>query len=432
MKSLFKQLILDFQEATLPKVIPRDLSFPELPHTVKKAYVLIGMRRSGKTWAMYQQIQNLLDQGISKKQILYLDFSDDRLSTCTHAHLQDLLLAYYELNPNLGKDAKIYFFLDEIHEIDAWENFARRLINLEAMTVYLSGSSAKMLSKEIATTLRGRTIVRELFPFSFKEYLQFYAIHYAENLSTRGQALINHYMQQYLYEGGFPETLALPESLHRELLQGYIDVVLYRDIIERYKVSNVLALKQFLNYALQNAANLLSINKLHNLFKSLGYSIGKSSLYEYSVYLNDCYCLLAVPAYHFSLKKSSLKPKKIYPIDTGLITAYTIKSDYEQASRLETAVFLQLRRKHSDIFYYHTDSGKEVDFVVLENNQFFLYQVCLSLSHPERKAREINALVEASQELPVAKQYIVTLEEEYEENSVQVIPLYKFLLFHPL
>lgn len=432
MKPIFKQLIADFQEATLPEVTPRDVHFPELPSMVKKAYVLIGMRRSGKTWAMYQHIHALINSSVSKKHILYLDFSDDRLSSLTSHDLQDLLLAYYELNPEVSTDTKVYFFLDEIHEVDSWENFIRRLINTDSITVYLSGSSAKMLSKEIATTLRGRTIVREIFPFSFKEYLRHYEVHYSKNLSTHQKATMNHHLQKYLYYGGFPETLNLSENLYRELLQGYMDVVLYRDIIERYQVSNTLALKQFLNYCLQNSAKLLSVHKLYNIFKSLGYSVGKSSLYEYSTYLNDSYCLLTVPAYHFSLKKSSLKPKKIYPIDTGLITAYTIKSDYEESARLETAVFLQLRRKYSTIFYYRTASNKEIDFLVLENNQFFLYQVCLSLSDAKTKAREINALLEASKELPVEKAYVITLEDEYDEvvdsHTIHVMPLWKFLL----
>ena len=390
------------------------------------------MRRSGKTWAMYQHIHALLNNGVNKKHILYLDFSDDRLNRLTQNDLQDLLLAYYELNPEVSADTTVYFFLDEIHEVDSWENFIRRLINTDSITVYLSGSSAKMLSKEIATHLRGRTIVREIFPFSLKEYLRHQEAHYSQNLSTHQKATINHHLQKYLYYGGFPETLNLPENLHRELLQGYTDAVLYRDIIERYQVSNTLALKQFLNHCLQNSAELLSINKLYDSFKSLGYSVGKSSLYEYGIYLNDSYCLLTVPAYHFSLRKSSLKPKKIYPIDMGLITAYTIKSDYEQAARLETAVFLQLRRKYTNIFYYHTASAKEVDFLVLDNNQFFIYQVSLSLNDEKTKTREIKAILEASKELPVENAYIITLEDEYDEiiedRTIQVRPLWKFLL----
>ncbi len=432
MKPIFKQLIADFQEATLPRVTPRDVHFPELPSTVKKAYVLIGMRRSGKTWAMYQQIHALLNNGVNKKHILYLDFSDDRLNGLTQDDLQDLLLAYYELNPEVSPDTKVYFFLDEIHEVASWEKFVRRLINTDSITVYLTGSSAKMLSKEIATTLRGRTIVREIFPFSFKEYLRHHEAHYSENLSAHQKAAMHHTLQKYLHYGGLPETLNLPENLHRELLQGYMDAVLYRDIIERYQVSNTLALKQFLNHCLQNSAKLLSINKLYDSFKSLGYSVGKSSLYEYSIYLNDSYCLLTVPAYHLSLRKSSLKPKKIYPIDMGLITAYTIKSDYEQAARLETAVFLQLRRKYTDIFYYHTATAKKIDFLVVENNQFFLYQVCLSLNDAKTKAREIKAVLEARKELPVEKASIITLEDDYDEvidsYTIEVIPLWKFLL----
>jgi len=436
MKPTFKQLIIEFHEETLPKPSHRELKLPQLAHHVRKAIVFVGMRRSGKTWEMYQQMNTLLSQGLPKEQMLYINFEDGRLSEMKVSDFQSILDAYHELYPNLASAENRHFFFDEIHEIEGWEKFIRRLLDTENVQLYLSGSSAKLLSKEIATSLRGRTITREVFPFSFREYLNYKKIDTPKNLTIKHKALLLHHIDHYLQLGGFPEAIGTTDGYHRELLQSYIETVIYRDIVERYHLKNSEMIKRFLNYCLQNSTSSLSINKAYNTYKSQGYSISKNSLYNYLEYFEDTYCLFEVSAYNFSQRKSNTKAKKIYPIDTGLITAYTIKGEFEYASRLETAVFLHLRRTHKNIYYYQDDSTKEVDFLTLdETGAIKLYQACLDLSDQKTKTRELTAMQAAMSTLKLKEGHIITLEDEEQlsinEGTIYIVPLWKFLLSQP-
>jgi uncharacterized protein len=444
MKDIFKQIIIDFHGSTIPKPSHRDLNLPEFSCELRKAFVFIGMRRSGKTWALYQQMQTLIQQGINIEKILYINFADDRLFDLQAKNLQSILDAYFELYPKYIDDNDVHFFFDEIHEVSNWENFIRRLLDIKKMAIYLSGSSAKMLSKEIATSLRGRAVVREIFPFSFSEYLQYNNVSYKFPLTSDQRSLINHYLKKFLLTGGFPETLALlghpgPKEdslLSREfceLLQSYIDGVIYRDIIDRYRIKNPHVIKNLLITCLKNSAKLFSVNKTFNDLKSQGYATSKNSLYKFMSYFEDAYCLFNVPVYDFSSRKSANKGKKIYLIDQGLITAYTIKDSYEDFARLETAVFLHLRRHNKDIYYYQTNNGKEVDLLSVEpNGKISLYQVTLSVNNPETEQREIEALQQAMKELNLETGTIVTMDKEQEitigQNKIHYVPLSIFLL----
>lgn len=433
MKEIFKQIITDFHQEPLPQPSLREVDVPKLPKRVRKAYVFVGMRRSGKTWVLYQQMQQAIKQDrLKKQQILYIDFTDDRLDQITIHDLQLILDAYFELYPDNVNDGKLQFYFDEIQEVSGWEKFIRRLLDTEKMAIYLSGSSAKMLSKEIATALRGRVIVREIFPFSFREYLSYKDVVIGNKLTSKQQAIVKHHMQYFLYYGGFPETLAVGEALHRELLQSYINSVIYRDIVERYKITNIQVLKKLLIHCLQHSSSILSVNKIYNVFKSQGYAISKNSLYEYMEFFEDAYCVFSVPLYDFSERKTTLKSKKIYLVDQGLISAYTIKADYENAARLETAVFSHLRRNSKEIFYYQTRSGKEVDFLTLTPaGAIAIYQVTVSLADVNTKQREISAIQEAMAELQLQAGIIITIDEEHSikvpEGTVHCIPLSRFL-----
>lgn len=433
MKEILKQIIIDFHAEPLPSPLPRSIELPELPKSLRKAFAFVGMRRSGKTWYLYQEMHGLLKRNLDFKKILYINFEDDRLLGLNH-DFQSVLDAYFELYPEQSGAEDLQFFFDEIHEIEGWEKFIRRLLDKEKMQLYLSGSSAKMLSKEIATSLRGRTLTREIFPFSFIEYLQAKGIEYTGHLSSKQISTIQYHLEHYRKFGGFPESLDASESLHRELLQGYIDVVIYRDIVERYKISNIVAVKQLIKFCIQNSASSISINKIYKYFKSKGFSVGKDSLYAFMSYFQDAYCIFSIPLYSFSLKKSELNPKKIYPVDPGLITALSIKSKFDDSARLESLIFMHLRRQTEEIYYYETKQGKEVDFLVLlDNEKINLYQVCLSLSNEETRKREITALQQAMEELNVKEGTIVTVNEEetIEQGStglIQIVQAWRFLL----
>ena len=372
--NIFSQLVAEYHESELPKPLSRDLDLPTLPAHVRKAVVLVGMRRSGKTWCLYQIIHTLLEDKVPREQTLYINFEDERLSGVTGEDLQYLFDALYAQYPELT-ESTLHLFFDEIHEIPGWEKFIRRLIERTSHAIYLTGSSAKLLSKEIATSLRGRTITREIFPFSFAEYANYLKLPSAA-ITTKQRAKMQQALQQYLVQGGFPETLSASKALQKELLQGYIETVTYRDIIERYDIKSPTPVRNLLRYCLQNAASLFAVNKYYQACRSQGVSVTKNALYDYMAHFEDAYCVFSVPMFAFSERKSAVNPKKIYPADPGLITAYSIKPDFEAGAQLETAVFLQLRRYHTHIFYYRTASQKEVDFLVqTPEGKMTLYQV---------------------------------------------------------
>jgi uncharacterized protein len=433
MKDVFEQLIIDFHHSKIPIPSHRELDLPKLPAQVRKAFVFMGIRRSGKTWMLYQQMHELLKKGADQTQLLYINFEDDRLRPMISDNFQCLLEAYFTLYPQHTHQENIHFFFDEIHEIDGWEKFIRRLLDQEKMCIYITGSSSKMLSKEIASALRGRTINREVFPFSFREYLTVKQGKYEEKRSTKQKNEIDLHLKKYLAYGGFPEIANMHKSHHREMLQGYMDVVIYRDLVDRHQISNVHAVRALIKYGIQNSATFISINKIYHRFKSQGINISKNSLYAFTEYLEDAYCLFTVPLFTFSSNKQALNPKKMYCVDQGLMTAYSIKPEFEHARRLENTVFVQLRRTHQNIFYYKTKTGKEVDFLIQDDQgRATLVQVCLSLTDEETRRREFAALDEAAKEVKLKQTIMLTLDVpntfKNQFRRIQVISLREWLL----
>lgn len=428
MQPYFKQLIIDFHATPFPSLISRPIILPTLPDNVRKVWAFIGMRRSGKTCVMYQ-LMEALQKTVPPAHTLYINFEDDRLMGLKADELQGLLDAYFELYPMLIDRQDLYFFFDEIQEVPGWEKFVRRLLDTTSYQIYLSGSSSKMLSKELATSLRGRTLTREIFPFSFQEYLLALRMMLPKHLSSREIPKLAHYALRYIEQGGFPETLHADVRLHDELLQGYIDTVIFRDIIERHEISNILAVKRFFQFCLNNAAGTVSINKAYQSFQSQGIAISKTHLYNFLDYFEDAYCLFPVPLFSFSVRKMTVNPVKIYPVDPGLIRAYSIKHAFDSAAQLETTVFCHLRRQFSMIYYYKTASGKEIDFLIENQREITLYQVCLDLSHPDTLKREISALEEAMTELKPTKATLVVIDppSHFTHPKVDIQPLWRFL-----
>jgi uncharacterized protein len=264
MKTLFKRLITDFHESP-PKqqIIPRD--YP-IPLNSRKIISLIGVRRSGKTFLLYALIQQLRQQ-IDPRNLVYINFEDDRLYPLSLKDLDDLIEAYFELYPDKRED-KLYFFLDEIQNVSDWERFVRRIYDTLNLQIFVTGSSSKLLSFEIATSLRGRTLSFEIFPFSFKEYLAYKEIDINFH-SSKSLSFIKNAFSTYLQEGGFVETFDEPKEIQKKILRDYLDLIVYRDIIERYQIKNRAFLKHLIKYAFSNISTLVSLNKLYNEYKSL-------------------------------------------------------------------------------------------------------------------------------------------------------------------
>ena len=314
MKAILSQLIADFQERELPELVARDNVFSEIPG---KAAVAIGMRRTGKTFFCYQKMSELMGGGVKRQQLLYLNFEDERLLDFKVRDFQSILDVYYGRFPE-HKDLECYFFFDEIQRIDQWEMFIRRLLDTEKARIFLTGSSSKLLSTEIATSLRGRSLSTEIFPFDFKEYLKAKSLFAQppQQFGSRTAATLRKAISDYLATGGFPEVLHLAPNLRVEVLQGYIDSVILKDVIERHRVGNVIALKHLVSHIMHAPGGKFSVNRFYNTLKSMAVKCTKNSLYEYLDHLLDAYLLYRVPIHSHSEKARMLNPPKLYTVDT--------------------------------------------------------------------------------------------------------------------
>jgi len=235
--------------------------FTSLPLDVNKIVSLTGVRRCGKTYLLYLTAKKLREK-IAASQVIYINFDDDRIFPLALGDLSDLIEAYYELYPE-NKEETVYFFFDEIQNVEGWEKFVRRVFDTENCRIYVTGSSSKFLREEIATSLRGRTITYELFPLSFREFLAFKGVEVNIH-SSRSLARIRKEFEEYLKRGGFPEVILHNEDIWRRTLAEYLDLILFRDICERYRVSNTFLMKYLIAYLMKNISTLVSVNKLFN------------------------------------------------------------------------------------------------------------------------------------------------------------------------
>ncbi len=421
-KDLFKNIISNNQEY-LPERESRDLV---LPVNSSKIISLIGCRRSGKTSLFYYTIKQLKNT-VAAKNIVYINFDDDRLHPLMLSDFQLLLDAYYEMYP-AGKKELVWFFFDEIQNIQNWEKFVRRIYDTEKCRIFLTGSSSKLLSNEIATSLRGRTVLFTLYPLSFKEYLQFKKVEINIHSSTMS-AIIKNLFEKYLITGGFPELLS-ENDLQEKILREYIDMIIYKDLIERYNISNIFLIKYMVKYCLSNISTLLSMNKVFNIFKSQGVKVSKNTLYEYFAILEDAMIIYQVPVYSRSIAVQQRNPKKIYSVDIGLKRAVSFESDFGHI--FENIVFNELRRKTETIYYYKEE--QEVDFLYFDKEQIQLINVCYDIETDQTRKRELNGLFGAMKNLKIKKATLITSysEEIIKEGKmkIQITPLWKWLLIN--
>ena len=391
------KLLLDefFQRLAAPgAIVLRDTRFPDAP---KKIKVAIGMRRSGKTYFLYYYIQKLLNEGIDKNCILYLNFEDDRLSPLNGQKLARLLDAFFELYPE-NASRKCYFFLDEIQNVDEWALVIRRFYDTRNVEIFLTGSSAKLLSKEIATSLRGRSLATEIWPYSFSEYLRAKGIVLSsDEKAQEKRALL---FRQYLSEGGFPEIVSLDSPLQKQVLQEYLDVTLYRDLIERHGIKNASLLRYMVVSMTHTIGKPFTIHKFFNDLRSQGYQIGKDSLYDYASHLEDAFLIFSVPLFNTSIRRVQSNPKKIYSIDPGMVRAVTLEYKDWLGRLFENVVYLDLRRLGCTVYYYLTKDRYEIDFVVqTPNHTIKVFQVVWDCTDPKTLDRERRALDQAMLEL---------------------------------
>ena len=430
MKEALREVMSQFYSDGVPSdVVLRAGRFPEVR---RNATIIRGMRRTGKTYFTYLRMRELLASGVPIERIVHVNFDDDRLAAMTAADLHWIVDLHAEMFPDAA-DERCYYFLDELQDIAGWERFARRLIDSHRVQLCLTGSSSKMLSDDIATEMRGRSVGVEMFPLSFAEFLVYngvFAKPPALPDAPRVRGRLKKALSDYMEVGGFPDVQGVDATSRITMLQDYANAVIYRDVIERHEVSSVQSLKYVLQYLLHNFARKVSVRAIAGVLKQLSLPCDRESLGDYLTYYIDSYFAYPVPLRTDSLAVRRTNPDKYYLVDTGMIGALKAKNDAEKGFLLENAVFMALRRGFNKIEYYNTKKGEEVDFLVTDKitKERRLVQVSFEMSSEKTRAREFSALLDARRETDIDDCVIVTWDEEREEDGIRIVPAWKWLL----
>ena len=422
-KESLKYLLSGNTTRKFPVTVPRDL---ELPLDTSKITTLVGIRRSGKTYILYDTMRRLEARGIDRRQMIFLNFEDDRLMPIKSRELDLIVGAHAELYPEFAGRKK-YFFFDEIQNAPRWETYVRRLHDTEDAQIFLTGSSSHLLARELATSLRGRTISYEVFPLSFAEFLRFRGLQrgpYSTTSDSRMAAALN----EYLGIGGLPEVVLADPELRPRILKEYVDLVFYKDLVERYKVANPALLRQLLKQCLGHPASLLSTHKVYKDFRSQGYELSKDTLYRYLHYLEESYIVFLLPIAERSIRKQATNPKKLHGVDWALGYPLVPEPFIDAGRKLESAVYLHWRRRREDLGYLGGD--REIDLVVNPERPELLINVALSAARSETFEREIAGLQWAAARMPRAKPILVIQEppERDVPEEIEVIEAWRHLL----
>ena len=411
LNQIIRQKITDALAATVPAHTRREVHLPGLKG---KVMAVIGMRRSGKTTFLWQCLADRLKAGTPRDALVYFNFEDERLAEMTAQELQMVVEEYFSLHPEHRDSRQVTFFLDEIQEVPGWETFVRRLLDTEKVELFLSGSSARLLSREVATSMRGRAMEVLVHPFSLREALRHRD---AEPLSPwtdlpkAARSTLDKHFRAYLSEGGFPESQGVPVRDRASLLRTYVDVAILRDVIERHHVTNPTALRWLQRHLLGNPAGTFSVQKFFDTLKSQGLPVGKNTLHDYLAHLEDAFLVRTVSLHTASERQRMVNPRKAYPIDPGLISLYERTGRVNLGHALETAVLLELERRGCVTDYVRTQAGYEVDFFARHpEGDATLIQVCTDVSDPATYEREVRALAAAAAEYPGALPLLLTFD----------------------
>ncbi len=412
-KQVIRQKIIDALAAPVPVHTHRDV---HLPGIKGKALAVIGMRRSGKTTFLWQCLAERKAAGIPRDALLYFNFEDERLAEMTAHELQWVVEEYFSLHPERRDAKRVTFFFDEIQEVPGWESFIRRLLDTENVELFLSGSSARLLSREVATSMRGRAMEVLVHPFSLREALRHQRVEPGlpwTDLPKATRSILDKHFRSYLMEGGFPESQGVPVRDRANLLRTYVDVAILRDVIDRHKVSNPVALRWLQRHLLGNPAASFSVQKFFDTLKSQGLPVSKNTLHDYLAHLEDAFLVRTVSLHTASERQRMVNPRKAYPIDPGLIMLYERTGRTNLGHALETVVLIELERRGCEIDYVRTRTGYEVDFMArYPAGDTVLIQVCTDVSDANTYAREVRALTEAATEYPGAIPLLLTFDSQ--------------------
>jgi len=407
--SLLRLKLTESLASVPPRLTRRDV---RLPGIRGKALAVIGVRRGGKTSFLRQCQSDRLADGRAPESQLLLSLEDERLTGMTVADLAWLFDEHARQYSRLHESGAVTFYLDEVQVVPGWEGLVRRLIDAGGVELFVSGSSARLVSREVATSLRGRAMEVLVFPFSFREALRHAGAEPSKpwvRLRPAERAALDHRLRRYLVEGGFPEAQGAEARDRTALLAGYVDVVVLRDVIERHAVTNPLALRWLQRQLLANPGGGFSVKKHYDTLRSQGVAVGKDTLHEYLAHLEDAFLVRTVAMHSASERQRMVNPRKAYPVDPGLIALYERSGREHRGRALETVVLLELERRGCDVSYVRTDEGWEVDFLAHRVGEPpLLMQVCLETGDDETWTREVRSLDAAKAEHRTAHALLVT------------------------
>ena len=421
-KNIIKNIIIEKQEA-----IPGyQLTHRNIPFGSKTNYVLVGLRRAGKSYLLYQDIQTLINNGkATAEDCLYINFEDERLSGIKSEELGIILDSYSELYP----EKKPLIYLDEIQNIEGWEKFARRLADSK-YRVMITGSNAKMLGKEIATTLGGRYIPREIIPFSFKEYLAYHQVELSHNweFSQKKKAQIYKLFNAYFYEGGIAESFEQPDK--REYLNALYQKILVGDIVERNNIRNPRVFRFLAKKLADSVMQPSSLNRLQHMVKSTGDSISLPALKDYLEYMQEAYLFFSIPNLASPMTEQATIQKR-YVADNGILNLFLFQGE---TKLLENIVAIELNHRYrntsEETLLYYYNRNCEIDFCI--PSEKIAIQVSYNLNDETTYEREIGSLRKFLKTFPEYQGYIITRDEESEitlyDKKIHIIPVWKWLL----
>lgn len=411
---ILKKVIFDQHQVIKDAVIvDRDIELEKAAN-----YVLVGLRRAGKTTLLYKRVKDLIQDGVSWNQIIYINFDDERLLGFNVHDFEDVLLVAEEMS-----DKKHYFFFDEIQNVEEWERFAIRIAN-QGYKVDITGSNARMLSKEVEAKLGGRYISKEILPYSFAEFLRAHKVA-PEGFSTKDIARINSLLYTYFVYGGFPESLLFKNK--REYLSSVYHKVLYNDIIVHNEIRNENGMRLMIKKIAESVKQDLSYTKIQSIISGIGYKVSKDLIIDYCSYCKDAFLLFTLENYFASFLDKNSNPK-YYFMDNGILSLFL---DDKNSSLLENLVAVHLYRKHKESLYYLKGRKVDVDFYLSDSNTAI--QVAYALDEDETYQRETRNLLEfARNNDGDATLMIITYEEDrtliVDGKTIKVVPLKKFLL----
>lgn len=414
-KDLIKLLISEYQ-AYVSQV---DLILREVELVDGLNYVFVGLRHAGKSYLMFQRIAQLIEQGHKKEEILYFNFEDDRIDSLEVKDLDLIKTCYEEMY-----DSRPIFFLDEIQLVDRWEKFARRLAD-QKYQVYITGSNAKMLSSEIATTLGGRYMIQEVYPYSLQEYLKASGIdlHKKNVIFTSGKQIVK-LTNSYFLHGGLPETVGMKEP--RSWMSNLFSKIFFGDLVARYKIRNDYALRAMIRKMAESVKQPLSYNRIASIVSSTGKKISTDAVIDYVGHMTDTWLILPYENLYGKLQDKESN-RKYYFTDNGLLHLFLVDAN---TALLENIVAVTLRRKYGQGSYFWNSKNAEVDFIVPEEE--LAVQVSYSMTDDDTFRRETDALIKLHSVQPISKMTVVTMEEERivekEGFRIELVPLWKWLL----